>query len=155
MLIEPQDMDPFTIRVDPRHDSIESMIETVAKNMNMPRRKLRLQFDGKNITEKTSLTKVFLRSRKPVVKAITADMDINIIVHLPSKEVKKVRISWFARVDDLKKLLQIPTFRTLLKVNNKEIDDSARFKQLIDVGVKDGSEITVTSSKGVSVRSLK
>lgn len=162
--IEPQGMDPFTIRVDPCHDSTKSVMNTIAEKMRTPMKKQRLHVNGEDITETDSLAKIFLKSKKPVIKVVT-DMDINIVVHLPSQEVKKVSVAWFVTVNELKKELQIPETGTILKLNNKQIcvDGS---KQLIDVGLKNGSEITVVSAqqkenrapathRGVKLSSLK
>ncbi|XP_078348061.1 uncharacterized protein LOC144633138 isoform X2 [Oculina patagonica] len=164
MSIEPQGMDPFTIRVDPCHDSTKSVMETIAEKMRTPMKKQRLQVNGKDITETDPLAKIFLKSKKPVIKVVT-DMDINIGVHLPSQEVKKVSIAWFLTVNELKRELQIPETGTILKLSDKQICGDGS-KQLIDVGVKNGSEITVVSAqqkenqapathRGVKLSSLK
>lgn len=140
-------MDPFTLWVDPRYDSIESVRETVATKMNVDitRGNLFLLLDGEHIVERRGLlTKVFLRSRKPVLKAIVACNFINITVHLPSKEAKRVRISCFATVDELKRCLNIPTSGTLLKVGDREIQEGSGLKELYDLGIRDESEVMVT-----------
>ena len=138
---EPQGMEPFTIRVDPSHDSTKGVMNTIAEKTRIPMKKQRLQVNGEDVTETDSLVKIFLKSKKAVIKVAT-DMDINIVVHLPSQEVKKVSVGWFETVDELKKKLQIPETGAILKLNNKEICDDGS-KQLIDVGMTNGSEITV------------
>ncbi|PFX18425.1 hypothetical protein AWC38_SpisGene17206 [Stylophora pistillata] len=147
ILIKSCHMDPFTLWVDPRYDSIESVRETVATKMNVDitRGNLSLLLDGEHIEERRGLlTKVFLQSRKPVLKAIVACNFINITVHLPSKEAKRVRISCFATVDELKRCLNIPTSGTLLKVGDREIQEGSGLKELYDLGIRDESEVMVT-----------
>ena len=139
--IEPQGMEPFTIRVDPSHDSTKGVMNTISEKTRIPMKKQRLQVNGEDVTETDSLVKIFLKSKKAVIKVVT-DMDINIVVHLPSQEVKKVSVGWFETVDELKKKLQIPETGAILKLNNKEICGDGS-KQLIDVGMTNGSEITV------------
>lgn len=145
MSIEPLGLDAFTIRVDPRHDSCKRVMDAIAEKMSVPIKKQRLQLNGEDLKETDSLATMFLKSKKPVIKVVT-DMNINIIVHLPSQEVKKISIAWFATVDELKKELQIPQTDAILKLDNKEICGSGS-KQLIDLGMKNGSEVTVVSAQ--------
>lgn len=145
MSVEPLGMDAFTIRVDPRHDSCKRVMNTIAEMLSVPIKKQRLQLNGEDITETDSLAKIFLKSKKPVIKVVT-DMNIDITVHLPSQEVKKISIAWFATVDELKKELQMPQTGTILKLDNKEICGDGS-KQLIDMGMKNGSKVTVVSAQ--------
>lgn len=145
MSVEPLGMDAFTIRVDPRHDSCKRVMNAIAEKMNVPIKQQRLQLNGEDLKETDSLVTMFLKSKKPVIKVVT-DMNINIIVHLPSQEVKKISISWFTTVDELQKELQIPHTDAILKLGNKEIYGNGS-KQLIDLGIKNGSEITVVSAQ--------
>lgn len=145
MSIAPLGLDAFTIRVDPRHDSCKRVMDAIAEKMSVPIKKQRLQLNGEDLKETDSLATMFLKSKKPVIKVVT-DMNINIIVHLPSQEVKKISIAWFATVDELKKELQIPQTDAMLKLDNKEIGGSGS-KQLIDLGMKNGSEVTVVSAQ--------
>ena len=114
--------------------------------------------DEKHIARRGPLTKIFLQSRKPVLKAIKArDVHINVTVHLPSEEAKRVRVSQFATVDELMRDLNIPTSGALLiRVNDEEIQDSAGLKELLDLGIKNGSEVIVTfATEGRSLSSYR
>ena len=143
--VQPLGLDAFTIRVDPRHDSCKRVMDAIAEKMSVPFKKQRLQINGEDLKETHSLATMFLKSKKPVVKVVT-DMNISITVHLPSQEVKKFSIAWFATVDELKKELQLPQTDAILKLDNKEISGSG-LKQLIDLGMKNGSEVTVVSAQ--------
>ena len=163
--VEPKGMEPFTIRVDPHQDSTKTVMNIIAEKTRIPTKKQRLWVNGEDLKETDSLAKIFVKSKKPIVKVVM-DMDINIIVHLPSQEVKKVSVAWSVTVDELKKELQIPEAAgTILKLNNKDICGDGS-KQLFDVGMTDGSEIIVVSAskkerqapathRGVKLSSLK
>lgn len=142
--VEPQGMEPFTIRVDPHHDSMKTVMKKIAEETKISTDKQRLWVNGEDLKETDSLANIFLKSEKPIIKVVT-DMDINIVVHLPSQEVKKISVAWFITVDELKKQLQIPLAAgTILKLNNKDICGDGS-KHLFDVGITDGSEIKVVS----------
>lgn len=154
-MIESSFRDPFTLWVDPHHDSTESVRGTVASKMNVE--DLSFLLDEKHIARRGPLAKIFLQSRKPVLKAIKArDVRINVTVHLPSKEAKRVRVCQFATVDELMRDLNIPTSGALLRVNDEEIQDSTGLKELLDLGIKNGSEVTVTfATEGRSLSSYR
>ena len=154
-MIESSFRDPFTLWVDPHYDSTEFVRGTVASKMNVE--DLSFLLDEKHIARRGPLTKIFLQSRKPVLKAIKArDVHINVTVHLPSEEAKRVRVSQFATVDKLMRDLNIPTSGALLRVNDEEIQDSTGLKELLDLGIKNGSEVTVTfPTEGRSLSSYR
>ena len=144
MSVEPLGLDTFTIRVDPRHDSCKRVMDVIEEKMSVPIKK-QLQINGEDFKETDSLATMFLKSKKPVIKVVT-DRNINITVHFPSQEVKKFSIAWFSTVDELKKELQLPQTDAILKLHNKEICGSGS-EQLFDLGMKNGSEVTVVSAQ--------
>ena len=147
LLIEFHGMEPVTMTVDPFDISAQKVKDFIAQRIKIPVAEQRVCFEGQNIDEVNLLTDVLVKSKKTPVLKVDKDRAINIKVHLPNGREHKVEMNWFETVNALKKKmeeLQICESSATLKFNNSEISYEGR-KQLIDLGFKDQSKVTVHS----------
>ena len=153
--IESSGKDPIPMMVDPRNVSVEAVKDFIAEKIRIPVVEQILRFKGQTTeVDSGSLAQMLLKSQQSPVLKVDKDRTINVTVVLPNRggEEKKVEISLYATVKDLKEKLEerdICNTTASLRFNDQEISRQGS-KKLIDLGFKNRSEIIVSQTKSTS-----